>query len=925
VRALAVGALLAFVVAAPAAAAPMPDVDSTYGSGDFGAWGVDGTGLPRYRYSIDEETAPQAAQPELNGSRDAFHQLGNDHIVADAFNHGYVQLWSQDRHYEWANHYEAPGNHFAGGYGYLSAGGKAYSTLYDDRPAGAATRRDFGVGYAERAVTAAGIAVVDDVYAPFGDDPVLLHDVTLRNTSSDTKKASWFEYWDVNPYSPGAHAHLGLQSPAYDAARKTLSVAQLPFLGDSAPLSIFAAALSGPVDGHETDGTAFFGAGGRKAPTEVAADRLSGTLAPPAPDASAGHTILAFRSPVTLKPGESVTLRYAYGMAHPAQIAPLVDRWRKADDPLAASRRAWADHVPKADLGPQYRWLARELEWDAYMVRSGSTYEECAGHHIISQGGYYQYDLGFQGAFRDPLQHALPMIYADPDLAREVLLYSARQQPQGGGQIPYAIIPMCNRLDLGTSDDLDLWLLLTSAEYGLASRDMRFFDQQVPWEQGGSATLWDHLKAAFRHQESQRGPHGVYLIGGTGDWSDFSTQFLQMTESTLVAAQTAYVYPRLAELADARGDKAFADELRGTAAGLRDVLRREWTGKGWYSRGYSGDRQIGSGVIFGEPQPWALLAGVPTDAQAATLIANIRKHLTGPSKIGSSQSPAANDPDMTETSLGGDNGVGDHHAVYVGGAWFAVNGWLAWALGDRDPAYAFDELQRNTLAAHATAYPGHWDGVLSVDDACRSWYSTDPANCGVGLSTAYNTQIMHQPAWSLFDAIKLAGIDPVADGYRIVPRLPLARFSLSLDRVSVQKAPGSLRGSITPEQGGSLRMRVAAPAGWVATADGRRVPASAGGGLLAFDLPTRGGQPATWSVSAPPATCASLRRFTIRTRLQDAHVTIAGRRVHVRRGRAVVDLRRRPHQTVTVRITGRTRAGKRALDVRRYRTCTKRR
>ena len=64
--------------------------------------------------------------------------------------------------------------------------------------------------------------------------------------------------------------------------------------------------------------------------------------------------------------------------------------------------------------------------------------------------------------------------------------------------------------------------------------------------------------------------------------------------------------------------------------------------------------------------------------------------------------------------------------------------------------YAFDELERNTLAVRATVYPKHWDGILSVDDACRSWYSTNPAQCGVGLSSAYNTQIMHQPAWSLF-------------------------------------------------------------------------------------------------------------------------------------------------------------------------------
>lgn len=47
----------------------------------------------------------------------------------------------------------------------------------------------------------------------------------------------------------------------------------------------------------------------------------------------------------------------------------------------------------------------------------------------------------------------------------------------------------------------------------------------------------------------------------------------------------------------------------------------------------------------------------------------------------------------------------------MGGTWYAVKGWLTWALGSLDGvvpragAYALDELQRNTLRAHARAFP----------------------------------------------------------------------------------------------------------------------------------------------------------------------------------------------------------------------------
>ena len=112
---------------------------SRFGSGAFGRWTVDPLGLPAFRYLVDQERFAPARQPELRGATEAQHQLGNDHIVAAAFNHGYTQLWSQDRLPQWANHYDPGRRHYGGGYGYLNVGGRVLSTLYLDRPRGAAT------------------------------------------------------------------------------------------------------------------------------------------------------------------------------------------------------------------------------------------------------------------------------------------------------------------------------------------------------------------------------------------------------------------------------------------------------------------------------------------------------------------------------------------------------------------------------------------------------------------------------------------------------------------------------------------------------------------------------------------------------------------------------------------------------------------
>ncbi len=875
------GAMLVLALAPAAAArdaAPAPlsrdqspaRIDSSDGGGSFGTWFVDRFGLPAYRYEIDQQADPRAQQPELGGDTKAQHQVGNDRIVAAAFNHGYTQLWSQARLSQWANRYEPESRHWAGGFGYLNVEGTVLSTLYLDRPPGADVTREFGVGYSRKHIAAAGVEVEQVVYAPFGDDPLLLDDVTITNRTETVKRLSWFEYWDVNPYDQAAKVARGVGQPMWDSATSALVVSQSGGGAvDVAPLSIFAAVLQGPLAGFETSLAAFFGGGTRATPAAVAADQLSGALAPPSPPGVPSATLFAFRAPLTLAPGETVTLRYAYGIGRADQISQLLAKYRAQPDPLATSTRAWASWMPKADFGRRWQWVARELQWDAYLLRSATVYEEACGHHTITQGGYYQYESGFNLGYRSWLHYLLPVVFTDPWLAREILRYSISLQPQAGGDLPYGTGPLCSRVDsLGTSNDLDFWLLLAATEYGLGSRDTAFFAEPLPfYDTGELATAWTHVKLAYEHQETLRGPHGGYVGMTNGDWSDFSVTFLQMTESMLVTAQLAYAYPRLAELAERLDDPGFAAALRVRAGELRAVLRREWTGRGWYSRGYAGDRQIGAGAIFGEPQPWALLAGVPDEREATRLVKNIRRFLGGvsaprvvhgPARIGSAQSPARNDPEVTELSP--PVGIGDNNSNYVGGVWFDINGWLTWALGELDGIvpharrHAWSEYTRNTLGTHATEFPDHWAGTISVDDACWAHSSSHPERCGIGIFSGYNGQITEQPTWMVMNAIRLAGVMPTKDGYRIASHLPLREFSLRLPRIGIASGRRELRGYVQAEQADRLELRVKPP-GRVATgrvrawAGDRGVPHQVADGFVVFTVPATPGAPADWAVT----------------------------------------------------------------------------
>jgi hypothetical protein len=151
--------------------------------------------------------------------------------------------------------------------------------------------------------------------------------------------------------------------------------------------------------------------------------------------------------------------------------------------------------------------------------------------------------------------------------------------------------------------------------------------------------------------------------------------------------------------------------------------------------------------------------------------------------------------------------------------------------------------------------------VISVDDECAAYYQSPPSGCGIGLATGsgvthgYDTQIMHQPAYSLFDLLQLAGLQATASGYRIVPHLPMSTFNIRLPAVGLAQRPGLIRGYLRTVASATVTMQVAPPPGVsashaVAYVGGSVVPHSVVGGLVQFSMPTAAGRPSDWAVGA---------------------------------------------------------------------------
>ena len=428
--------------------------------------------------------------------------------------------------------------------------------------------------------------------------------------------------------------------------------------------------------------------------------------------------MFAFQTPFTLAPGHSITLRYAYGYAHPDRVAGMIAKYAAQAHPLRTSERRWSAWLPKVGLGPDYTWLSRESQWDAYTVRSDATYDEMCGYHTLSQGGYYQYWFGFQGAFRDPLQHMLPMIWSDPWLARQVIEYSAHEQPEVGGQIPYALISGCRRYDLGTSDDLDLWLLWGTAEYVLDTRDYSLPEHPGPVLPG--RRLGHALgppQARLPEPGARRRPRPAQRV------PDRRHGRLERLLDRVQPDDRVGPRDRPGRLhvpaAGARGGPRRRHRVRGAAPRRRrraiSAHRPGPVRPGRLVR--AGSRALASsasarsspsrsrGLCWPAPPPprrpprWS-----PTTAATSSAWAPRR----APPRSAPRSRRAHSDPGAHRA----DRAARQREHRMAGRLWFAVNGWWTWALASSTascrtrPNDAWDEFERNTLDRPRGRVPG---------------------------------------------------------------------------------------------------------------------------------------------------------------------------------------------------------------------------
>lgn len=844
------------------------------GSGVFGAWVLDARGLPAYEYGLDQNADARAAWFNTEGldRREHWAAFGNARVNGLFHNDGYLEVVVQDRGVEYLDKFDRENGAYGGGFSYVDDGAATWSTAYRERPAGAKTRRRFGLGYAEARTEHRDVAVTHVLYAPKGDAPYVVDEVTIQNLSTDAKSLRHYEYFDVarrpieiawvasgsafttvpRDLRAARDARNGLfdESVVYDAAGSTLSLSRAHAAGvappsreapdptDFWPGAPFLACVVGDVADTYTDDAAFFGGGGVGAPSAVVA-RASGEGVVDGPRGATTSglgqpRLFAMRSDLELAAGGSTTLRFVYGRSAWGEPPAIDEAMRdEARDHLAEYQADVADHLVYFATSDEPA-LHREMAWHAFQMEASVGRREYFDGPVVPQGSAYLYLHGADGAARDLGLFTIPLVYSHPELARKELELYMRVQFAADGRFSYAFQGhgvLDDALGIHASpSDLDLFFLWGLGEYIGATGDVSFLDASVPFypkEARPLATVMDHVEAAVRHLVDVvgTGEHGLVGIGD-GDWSDGIS--LEAPDYALAIAEgesvpntqmAIAVLPRIADLVAGRAP-ALADELRAKVAALRDALPSAWGGS-FYGRAYFGDGVLIRGAnVDLESQVWALIGGAATPTQRESIIEAVRTTLDEPSPAGAVLQA---------------NGM----------VWPALSGLLTDGYARSRPDLAWAHYKRNTMFAHALAWPTQWFGIWSGPDGLdgptadrpgESWYSVATP------MTDFPVQNNNQHAMPLYATLRIAGVDASPDGVTIDPRAP-GPFTLETELVDVALRDASLTVRYRPSGTATRRVHVVVPGGRAptsATQDGLPRPVTTG--VVAFEVPAGSGR-----------------------------------------------------------------------------------
>ncbi|MDP3343232.1 MAG: glucoamylase family protein [Hydrogenophaga sp.] len=329
---------------------------------------------------------------------------------------------------------------------------------------------------------------------------------------------------------------------------------------------------------------------------------------------------------ITLRPGASQEQRFLLGYAaSPAEAQALA---LQAVRTTAAERERCVRAQWDALLGATQVSTPDPL-LDA-LVNRWLLYQTVSSR-LWAKAGFYQ--AGGATGFRDQLQDAMALVWAQPGILRDQIVLCASRQFEAGDVQHWWHDPGGAGVRTHFSDDL-LWLPFACAHYLRVTGDTAVLDHRVPFLDGppvpegaedaydtprtseATASVYEHAARTIDRSLAV-GVHGLPLMG-TGDWNDGMNRVGHegRGESVWLAWFLCAIVTDWIPLARHRGEHLRAARWHVALQCWGDALQTTaWDG-GWYARAYfDGGSALGShrnaeARIDLIAQAWSVLSGM---------------------------------------------------------------------------------------------------------------------------------------------------------------------------------------------------------------------------------------------------------------------------------------------------------------------------
>ena len=499
-----------------------------------------------------------------------------------------------------------------------------------------------GLSYSKYSCDYQGIQAEQLLFIPIDDD-VELWDVRLKNTSAKPRRLSAFSYVEFS-YHHIEIDNQNLQMSWYAGGSSYQDgIVEYDFFYE--PWTFHYMAASFMPDSYDCRRDRFLGHYRTETnPEAVERGECHGS------SELGGNHCGALHKRITLLPDEEARLIFMLGVGPRATgktIKAKYSDFTTVDRAFAELKEYWARKLAKFQCRTPHAGLNSMVNiWNLYQAETCVVWSRFAS--FVEVGG--RTGLGF----RDTSQDVMSVPHTNPDKVKQRLLelahgqvsegyglhlfdpevFKPREDKLPGVKLP-TVVPTPNPADIihglqDTCSDDALWIIASVCEYVSETGDVAFFDQVVPFADGGEATIYEHLKRSLDFSAEQVGPTGI-CKGLRADWNDCLN--LGGGESAMVSFLHHWALINFIEAAKFLGREEDVKKYTALAEKVRRACEENlWDGE-WYIRGITrkgikiGSTQNDEGKIFLESNSLAVLSEAASPERGRSCMDAVDKHL----------------------------------------------------------------------------------------------------------------------------------------------------------------------------------------------------------------------------------------------------------------------------------------------------------